>query len=116
MGVAWAIIGYAVASLLQRGQLATTVITAVAGALGMGAGVLKESHASLGALPGVVVGLEVAAVAALAVLAWRLAGGAARRRHGSAAIAYTRHVLYEDPVEPRKPARIRLKGGPGRLL
>jgi ABC-type proline/glycine betaine transport system permease subunit len=56
LGIAWAVVGYVLAEVTQRGKLATTVITAVAGALGLGAGVLRGTHATV---PGFIAGLGV---------------------------------------------------------
>jgi hypothetical protein len=69
LGVAWAVVGYVLAEVTQRGKLTTTIITAVAGALGLGAGVLRGTHATV---PGFITGLGVLigilAAAGLAVL------------------------------------------------
>ncbi len=75
LGVAWAVVGYVVCELTSRGKLATTVITAIAGGLGLGAGALKHSGVTAPRLFQVGVWFEIAiGVVVLAVLFWRLIG------------------------------------------
>lgn len=105
LGVAWAVVGYALASLLGRGQLVTTIITAAAGGLGLGAGAVAHAH-NFGHWPELFAGTVAVAVIAGLVAFWWLVTGHTRRRHGSAAIASTRFVIYregEDRPKKRRP-------------
>jgi hypothetical protein len=108
MGVVWAVVGYAACSVLQRGQLVTTIVTAVAGALGLGAGAIGHYHGHLGGAGAVVIGLEIALIVAgtgaAIMLIW---GRTAGHKHGSAVIAYTRHVLYKSPEDIAREDRLR---------
>lgn len=100
IGIVWALIGYAACEMTQRGKVTTTVVTAAAGALGIGA---RSMHTTGASVPvALVVGLAAAAVPLLAFLALTLTGARNPRRHGSAAIASTRQVLYHEPKsQPR---------------
>jgi hypothetical protein len=74
IGVLWAVAGYVVCELTRRGKLATTVITAAAGALGLGQGAIVNAGASA---PQIFEGLAAAGivltVAVIACLFWLLA-------------------------------------------
>lgn len=108
MGLAWAVVGYALCSLLQRGQLVTTIATAAAGTLGLGAGAISRYHGHLGGTWLVLGGLEIALILAgtIAVIAM-IGGHDSRHKHGSAAIAYTRYVLYKSPEDMAREARLK---------
>lgn len=108
MGVAWAVVGYVACTALQRGQFVTTIVTAMAGALGLGAGAIGHYRGHLGGAWAVLGGLEIAVIVAgigLAVVLIR--GRGARHKHGSAAIAYTRYVLYKSPEDKAREARLK---------
>lgn len=62
MGIAWAVVGYVICALTNRGQLATTIVTAAAGALGLGSGMWNASGG------GAAVGLGLLALEALGAL------------------------------------------------
>lgn len=74
IGVLWAVAGYVVCELTRRGKLATTVITAAAGALGLGQGAIVNAG---GTAQHVIEGLAAAGImltlAAVAFLFWQLA-------------------------------------------
>lgn len=117
-GVIWALIGYAACEVTGRGKLTTTVVTAIAGALGLGGGLL-HGQAAVPVHPALLVGVGlvvVLVVAAVIVLLYRASQGSrtGRHKHGSAAIASTRYVRYtETRNEPKhsgkaRPDRIRL--------
>jgi predicted lipid-binding transport protein (Tim44 family) len=106
LGVAWAMVGYVVCAALGRGQLVTTIVTAAAGGLGLGAGAIRQYHGHLGGLGAALIGLEITVIVAgvcLAVVFIR--GRKPRRKHGSAAVASTRYVLYESPEDIAREAR-----------
>lgn len=105
-GVIWALVGLAVCSIQQRGQLVTTVVTAAAGALGLGMGELRNVHTgAAGWLPWAVGTPVVLAIVAGVWLLWH--NTAPRRKHGSAAMASTRFVLYTAPEDKERAARQR---------
>lgn len=97
IGVVWALIGYVACEVTNRGRITTTVITAIAGAAGLGRGLV--GHASATAAPtGLLAGAALVLVLALAgavALAFR-GRRTGRHRHGSAAIASTRYVRYTE--------------------
>lgn len=99
-GIIWALIGLAACEITHRGKVTTTVVTAAAGALGIGA---KAAHGAGASVPVAVVAvIALAAAVMLAFLVLTLAGARVPRRHGSAAIASTRQVLYhEAKSQPR---------------
>jgi hypothetical protein len=107
-GVIWALIGFMVCELTSRGRLVTTVVTAVAGASGVGLHAAQEAPQTVRVAGMILTGVEVLLVLAVGVLAVWAVSGRGRRRHGSAALASTRHVIYEDPeTEQRKRRRSR---------
>ena len=71
IGVAWALVGYVLCEFTHRGKIATTVVTAVAGAAGVGAHTLNAAGAggAVHALAAVVIVLAVACAVAGVVLA-----------------------------------------------
>jgi hypothetical protein len=125
-GIIWALIGYAVCEITNRGRLTTTIVTAAAGALGLGRGLVATQTGAarpflvgLGLTAGLL--LLLAAVVVIARRGTRRGPRGRRNRHGSAAIASTRYVLYtESSTEPThrgkgRPDRIRLNRGGGPL-
>lgn len=111
-GIVWALIGLAACEITNRGKVTTTVVTAAAGALGIGARAAHDAPSNSGVY--VIVGLGAVALVMLAFLALTLAGGRGPRRHGSAAIASTRKVLYHEgrdrPIHQGMPRPDRTRG------
>ena len=113
VGVVWALIGLVLCEVTHRGKVTTTVVTAAAGALGIGAHLARNAPSSTGVY--VIVGLGAVAFVMLAFLVLILAGGRGPRRHGSAAIASTRMVLYHEgrsqPIHQGEARPDRTRGG-----
>lgn len=113
IGVLWALIGYVLCEVTNRGKVTTTVATAAAGALGVGA---KAAQGAGAAVPEAAV-IAIGVIAALMVvfLAVLVAGGRRPRRHGSAAMASTRQVLYHEgrnrPIHQGEARPDRTRGG-----
>jgi hypothetical protein len=105
--LAWAVVGYAVAALLKLPRRHTVILTVAAAVLGLGAGILRAARPHLAALAVAATVTEALAIIALAATAGVLIAGRRRRKHGSAAIASTRYVLY---TEPETQARRTRKG------
>lgn len=96
-GVVWALIGYVACEMTHRGRITTTVVTAIAGAAGLGRGLVGQATATA-APTGILAGAAVVLVLAIAgavALAFR-GRRTGRHRHGSAAIASTRYVYYTE--------------------
>src|SRR5580700_5123845 len=105
-GVIWAALAFAVVRKLPLGFLATTAIIGGAAVLGTAAAAVHGAHAGLGHVPQILAGVVGLAVAGMIVLIWWQLAGRRRRKHGSAAIASTRYVLYVSPeIEARQKRR-----------
>lgn len=108
IGIVWAVAGYALCSVTNRGQLVTTIVTAMAGALGLGAHAIGHYHGQVGHLGTGVIVLEIAVIAAGIVAAVvMIKPWTGRHKHGSAAIASTRYVLYKAPEDIAREDRLR---------
>jgi hypothetical protein len=109
LGVAWALIGYVVCQVSHRGNLATTVVTAIAGAAGIGTGAFKHSGMTGGRLIGAALLVEVIVTAAAVVVVVWFTFGNTSSTSRTYAIASTRQVMADDDDPRPGPRRARAR-------
>lgn len=106
IGVVWALIGYAACEMSHRGKLVTTVVTAIAGAAGLGAGAVKHAGVTGDRLMAAGLLAEVIVTAAAVVVVLWFTFGHTPSSSRTYAIASTRQVMAdEDAQGPRRMPR-----------